>query len=81
MPLAGARPVTTRAEVDAAGVDPHQVLVWKGDQGRPFIIAGLLEQEALGALSRRAWLYILSGGGLMAGTLLVSIWKLTDVIR
>jgi hypothetical protein len=62
-------------------VDQHQVLVWKGDQGRPFIIAGLLEPDALKALSRRAWLYILGGGGLMAGTLLVAVWKLTDTIR
>jgi hypothetical protein len=62
-------------------VDPHQVLVWKGEQRRPFIIAGQLEPEALKALSRRAWLYILGGGGLMAGTLLVAVWKLTDVIR
>jgi len=62
-------------------VDPHQVVVWKGDQGRPFIIAGVVEKEALSALSRRAWMYILSGGALMAGTILVAIWKLTDVIR
>jgi len=62
-------------------VDPHQVLVWKGDQGRAFIIAGLLEPETLKALSRRAWMYILGGGALAAGTLLVAVWKLTDVIR
>jgi hypothetical protein len=62
-------------------MDPHAVLVWKGDQRRPFIISGLSERESLGALSRRAWLYILGGGALMAGTVLVSIWKLTDVIR
>ncbi len=62
-------------------VDPHQVVVWKGDQRRPFIISGLAERDALGALSRRAWLYVLGGGGLMAGTLLIGIWKLTDVIR
>ena len=36
-------------------VDQHQVLVWKSDQRRPFIIAGLLERDALRALSRRAW--------------------------
>ena len=62
-------------------IDLHQVLVWKGNQGRPFIIAGVLEREALSALSRRAWMFILGGGGLMAGTLLVVIWKLTDVMR
>jgi len=62
-------------------VDQHQVLIWKGDQGRAFIIAGLLEPEALKALSRRAWGYILGGGALMAGTLLVAVWKLTGVIR
>jgi hypothetical protein len=62
-------------------VDRHQVLVWKGSQRRPFIIAGVLEPDALRALSRKAWMYILGGGGLMAGTLLVAIWKLTGVIR
>jgi hypothetical protein len=62
-------------------VDPHQVLLWKGDQGRAFIISGLLERDALTALSRRAWLSILGGAGLMAGTLLVAVLKLTDVIR
>jgi hypothetical protein len=62
-------------------VDPHRVVVWKGDQRRPFIISGLTEREALSALSRRAWLYILGGGGLMAGTLFVAIQKLTDVMR
>ena len=62
-------------------VDPHQVLLWKGDRGRAFIIAGLLEPEALTALSRRAWLSLLGGAGLMAGTLLVAVLKLLDVIR
>jgi hypothetical protein len=62
-------------------VDQHRVLVWKGDQRRPFIISGLPEREALSALSRRAWLYILGGGALMAGTVLVTVWKLTDVMR
>jgi hypothetical protein len=62
-------------------VDRHQVLVWKGDQHRPFIISGLAERETLGALSRRAWVYVLAGGAVMAGTLLVTIWKLTDVMR
>jgi hypothetical protein len=62
-------------------VDRHQVLVWKGDQRRPFIISGLLERDAMKALSRRAWLYILGGAALMAGTLLVTVWKLTDVMR
>jgi len=62
-------------------VDPHRVVVWKGDQRRPFIIAGVVEREAIRALSRRAWLSILGGGALMAGTLLVVVWKLTGAIR
>jgi hypothetical protein len=62
-------------------IDPDHVLVWKGDQGRPFIIAGLVERHVLSALSRRAWLYILGGAGLMAGTLWVVVAKLTHVIR
>lgn len=62
-------------------VNDHQVLVWKGDQRRPFLISGLLEREALTALSRRAWGSILAGAGLMAGTVLVYLWKLTGVIR
>jgi hypothetical protein len=62
-------------------IDPHQVLVWKGDQGRPFIISGLLEREAMTALSRRAWAYILGGGAVMAGTIFAGVSKLTDVMR
>jgi hypothetical protein len=62
-------------------VDPHQVLVWKGDQGRAFIIAGLLERDALTALSRQAWISILGGAGLMAGTVLVTLLKLLQAIR
>jgi hypothetical protein len=62
-------------------VDPHHVLAWKGDQGRPFIISGLLEREAMTALSRRAWAYILGGGALMAGTLFAAVSKLTEVMR
>jgi hypothetical protein len=62
-------------------LDDHQVLVWKGEQRRPFIIAGMLEREALRALSRRAWLSIFVGAALMAGTLWVGLLKLTHVIR
>ena len=62
-------------------VDAHRVVVWKGTQRRPFIIAGVDEREATRALARRAWLCILGGGALMAGTLLVGVWKLTGVIR
>lgn len=62
-------------------VGDHQVLVWKGDQRRPFLISGLLEREALTALSRRAWASILIGAALMAGTVLVYLWKLTGFIR
>ena len=47
-------------------VDQHQVLVWKGDQRRPFIVSGVLERQALTALSRRAWLYLLAGAAVMA---------------
>jgi hypothetical protein len=57
-------------------VGPHQVLVWKGDQRRPFIISGLLERQALAALSRRAWLYLLGGGGVMAWMLWEFLEKL-----
>jgi hypothetical protein len=59
-------------------VDAHQVLVWKGDQRRPFIIAGLLERDALRALSRKAWAYILGGAAVMAVTLFVAVSKLTE---
>jgi hypothetical protein len=62
-------------------LDAHQVLVWKGDQRRPFIIAGVVEREALTALSRRAWFAVLAGAGLMTGTLLVALLKLTHVMR
>jgi hypothetical protein len=73
------RPVFPRWSPPA--VDPHHVVVWKGDQGRPFIISGLLEPEALTALSRRAWAYILGGGALMAVTIFVGVSKLTDLMR
>jgi len=57
-------------------VDQHQVLVWKGDQRRPFIISGVLERQALTALSRRAWLYLLGGAGVMAWMLWEFLEKL-----
>jgi hypothetical protein len=58
-------------------VNQHQVLVWKGDQRRPFIVSGVLERQALRALSRRAWLYLLAGAGVMAWTLWEFLEKLT----
>lgn len=58
-------------------VDRHQVLVWKGDQRRPFIVSGILEPQALRALSRRAWLYLFGGTGLMAWMLWEFLEKLT----
>jgi hypothetical protein len=58
-------------------LDLHQVLVWKGDQRRPFIISGVLERQALRALSTRAWLYLLGGAGLMAWMLWEFLDKLT----
>jgi hypothetical protein len=58
-------------------MNPHDVLVWKGDQRRPFIISGVLEQQALSALSRRAWLYLLCGAGLMVWMLWQFVEKLT----
>jgi len=57
-------------------VDQHRVLVWKGDQRRPFIISGVLEQRALRALSRRGWLFLLGGAGLMAWMLWEFLEKL-----
>jgi hypothetical protein len=57
-------------------VDQHQVLVWKGEQRRPFIISGVLEPQALRALSRRAWGYLLGGAGLMAWMLWTFLEKL-----
>jgi hypothetical protein len=62
-------------------IDAHQVLVWKGDQRRPFIIAGLTERDALRALSRKALAYIFGGAAVMAVTIFVAISKLTDTMR
>lgn len=57
-------------------VDPHQVLVWKGDQRRPFVIAGVVERQAVATLSRRAWGYLLAGSGVMAWMLWEFLEKL-----
>jgi hypothetical protein len=57
-------------------LEPHQVVVWKGDQRRPFIVSGVLERQALTALSKRAWLYLLGGAGLMAWMLWEFLEKL-----
>jgi hypothetical protein len=58
-------------------MNPHDVLVWKGDQGRPFIVSGVLEPQALRALSRRAWLFLFGGAGLMVLMLWQFLEKLT----
>jgi hypothetical protein len=60
---------------------PHEVLVWKGDQRRPFIVSGVLESQAVSALSRRAWLYLFGGAALMAWMLWEFLEKLTGHIR
>jgi len=62
-------------------MNAHDVLVWKGDQGRPFIISGVLEKQALSALSRRAWVYLFGGAGLMAFMLWQFLEKLTGAMR
>jgi hypothetical protein len=56
---------------------PHDVLVWKGDQRRPFIICGVPEPQAISALSRRAWLFLFGGAGLMGFMLWEFLEKLT----
>jgi hypothetical protein len=58
------RPVSTASS--PPDMDPDQVLVWKGHQRRPFIVSGVLEQQALRALSGRTWGYLAGGAGLMA---------------
>lgn len=63
---------------DMAG---ERVLVWKGDRGRPFVIAASGEDAARRALLRRMLLFIAAGAALMTGTLLVTFWKLTGVMR
>lgn len=62
-------------------LDQHQVLVWKGDQRRPFVISGVVERQALGTLSRRAWAYLLGGAGLMAWMLWEFLEKLLGNIH
>ena len=61
-------------ESSAPAVDQHQVLVWKGDQDRPFIVSGVVEREALRALSARAWVYLFGGAGLMA----LMLWEFLE---
>ncbi len=50
-------------------LDPQRVLVWKGDQGRPFIIADRTEHDTIKSLHRRMWIFLMVGAGLMAGAL------------
>jgi hypothetical protein len=57
--------------VSPPDVDPHRVLVWRGAQSRPFIIADRPERETLTALSERMWASLLGGAGLMVGALYV----------
>jgi hypothetical protein len=47
-------------------LEPHRVLVWKGDSSRPFIISNKAERATLTALTKRIWRFLLLGGGLMA---------------
>ena len=62
------------SESSPPALDQHQVLVWKGDQRRPFIVSGVLERGALRALSSRTWAYLLGGAGLMA----LMLWEFLE---
>jgi len=62
-------------------MNPHDVLVWKGEERRPFIISGVLEPQALSALSTRAWLCLLGGAALMVFMLWELLEKLTGGMR
>jgi hypothetical protein len=55
-------------------MDPHDVLVWKGNERRPFIISGVSERAAIAVLSRRAWIYLLGGAGAMT----LMVWELVE---
>jgi hypothetical protein len=56
-------------------VDDSRVVVWKGDQGRPFILADS-ERDAVKRLSRSTWIEILCGAAFMTGSLAFAIAKI-----
>jgi hypothetical protein len=57
-------------------LEPHRVLVWKGEQSRAFIVSDKAERATLTALTKRVWFFLLAGGGLMA----YSLYGLFDTI-
>jgi hypothetical protein len=52
-------------------VDPHQVLIWRGNRDRPFIIADSAEGIVIETLTRWTKLALLGGAGVMAGTVVL----------
>jgi len=49
-------------------IDPHQVLIWRGEQDRPFVIADSREGIVIDTLARWTKLALLGGAGVMVGT-------------
>jgi len=52
-------------------IDPHQVLIWRGEQDRPFIIADTREGIVIDTLSQWTKLALLGGAGVMVGTVIL----------
>ncbi len=52
-------------------IDPQQVLIWRGEQDRPFIIADTPEGIVMRTLTQWTKLALLGGAGTMVGTLIL----------
>ena len=57
-------------------IAPAAVLVWKGRQGRPFLVSNQPERDALAALRRRSWLSF----GVGAGVLCFTLYQLVELL-
>lgn len=57
-------------------IAPAALLVWKGRQGRPFLISNQPERDALAALRRRSWLLF----GVGAAVLCFTLYQLVELL-
>lgn len=57
-------------------IAPAALLVWKGRQGRPFLVSNQPERDALSALRRRSWLSF----GIGAGVLCFTLYQLVELV-
>jgi hypothetical protein len=62
---------------DPPEVDPHQVMIWRGNRNRPFVIGDAQESVIRHTLNRWSMFGIAGGAGIMIGTLIYWLgdWK------